>query len=76
MCKLLSYKDTAKLLQNCKKLKVTHIYINEDFCQATLQYRKELWKEGKWLREEEDKIVYLQYRSVMVKDNVRQHTLN
>ena len=85
MCKLLSYKDKVKVLQNFKKLKGNHIYINEGFCQATLQYRKELWKEVKRLREEEDKIaykqlceeedkiVYLQYCSLVVKDknNVR-----
>ena len=45
VCKLLNYKDKVKVLQNCKKLKSSHIYINEVFCQATLQYRKELWKE-------------------------------
>ena len=74
MSKLLSYKDKVKVLQNCKKLKGSHIYVNEDFCQATLQYRKELWKEVKRLREEEDKIAYLQYRSIVVKDknNVRE----
>ena len=73
VCKLLSYKDKVKVLQNCKKLKGSHIYIKEDFCQATLQYRRELWKEVKRLREEEDKIAYLQYRSIVVKDknNVR-----
>ena len=73
VCKLLNYKDKVKVLQNCKKLKGSHIYINKDFCQATLQYRKELWKEVKRLREEEDKIAYLQYRSIVVKDknNVR-----
>ena len=70
VCKLLSYKDKVKVLQNCKKLKGSHIYINKDFCQATLQYRKELWKEVKRLREEEDKIAYLQYRSIVVKDIV------
>ena len=42
VCKLLSYKDKVKVLQNCKKLKGSHIYINKDFCQATLQYRKDL----------------------------------
>ena len=36
VCKLLSYKDKVKVLQNCKKLKGSHIYINKDFCQATL----------------------------------------
>ena len=50
VCKLLSYKDKVKALQNCKKLKSSHIYINEDFCRALLQYRKEFWKEVKWLR--------------------------
>ena len=35
VCKLLSYKDEVKVLQNCKKLKGSHIFINEDFCQAT-----------------------------------------
>ena len=71
VCKLLSYKDKVKVLQNFKKLKGNHI--NEDFCQAMLQYRKELWKEVKRLREEEDKIAYLQYCSIVVKDknNVR-----
>ena len=67
-CKLLSYKDKVKVLQNCKKLKGSHIYINKDFRQATLQYRKVLWKEVKQLREDEDKIPYLQYRSIVVKD--------
>ena len=76
MCKLLSYKDKVKVLQNCKKLKGSHIYINEDFCQAMLHNRKELWKEVKRLRGEEDKIAYLQYRSIVVKDknNVRKLT--
>ena len=73
LCKLLSYKDKFKVLQNCKKLKGSHICINEDFCQAMLQYRNELWKEVKRLHQEEDKIAYLQYRSIVVKDknNVR-----
>ena len=61
VCKLLSYKDKVKVLQNRKKLK------------GLLRYRKELWKEVKRLREEKDKIAYLQYRSIVVKDknNVR-----
>ena len=68
VCKLLSYKDKFKVLQNCENLKGSHIYINEDFCQAMLQYRNELWKEVKRLHEKEDKIAYLQYRSIVVKD--------
>ena len=55
-----------------KKLKGKSIFINEDFCQATLDHRKELWKEVKRLRKE-GKIPYLQYRSIVVKrkDNTR-----
>ena len=68
VCKLLNYKDKVKILRSCKKLKCTNIFINEDFCEATMQYRQDLWKEVKRLREEEDKIAYLQYRSIVVKD--------
>ena len=74
LCKLLSYKDKVKVLQNCKKVKGSRIYINEDFCLATLQCRKELWKELKQLCEEEDNIAYLQYRSIVVK--IKQNTLS
>ena len=70
MFKLLSLKDKVKVLENCQKLRGSHIYINEDFCQATLQYRKELWKEVERLREEEDQIVYLQYCSIVLKDKM------
>ena len=66
VCRILNYKDKVKILRNAKKLKGKNIFINEDFCQATLDHRKELWKEVKRLREE-GKIVYLQYRSIAVK---------
>ena len=69
VCKLLSYKDKFKVLQNCKKLKGSHIYINEEFCQATLQHRKELWKEVKWLREE--KIILLIFSIVQMWSRIK-----
>ena len=31
-----SYKEKVKVLQNCRKLKGSQIYIKEDFCQPTL----------------------------------------
>ena len=73
VCKLLSSKDKVKVLQNCKRLKGSHIYLNEDFRQATLHYSKEHWKQVKRLCEEKHKIPYVQYRSIVVKDknNVR-----
>ena len=49
-----------------KKLKGKSIFINENFCQPTLDHRRELWKEVKLLMEE-DKIAYFQYRSIIVK---------
>ena len=37
MCKLLSSKDKVKVLQSCKKLKGSHIYLKEDFYQVMRQ---------------------------------------
>ena len=56
VCRILNYKDKFKQLRNAKKGK--NIFINDDFHQATLKQRKELWKEVKRLREE-GKIPYL-----------------
>ena len=33
-CKLLSYKNKVKVLQNCKWFKGCHIYMSEYFCRA------------------------------------------
>ena len=66
VCRILNYKDKVKILRDAKKLKSKNILINKDFCQATLDHCKELWKEAKRLREK-GKIAYLQYRSIVVK---------
>ena len=47
VCKLLNYKQKEQILRNTKKLKESNIFINEDFCQETMQYRKKLWEEVK-----------------------------
>ena len=52
VCRILSYKNKGTILGMPKKLKGKNILIKEGFCQATLDYRKELWKEVKRLREE------------------------
>ena len=67
ICRLLNFKDKENILKNCRKLKGTNIFVNEDFSQETLEHRRELWKEVKRLREEEDKIAYLNYRSIVVR---------
>ena len=67
ICCLLNFKDKENILKNCRKLKGTNIFVSEDFSQETLEHRRELWKEVKRLREEEDKIAYLNYRSIVVR---------
>ena len=59
-------KDSFIHSRNARKVKGRTIFINEDFCQITLDHPKELWKEVKHLREE-GKIAYPQYRSIAVK---------
>ena len=36
VCRILNYQDKVKILRNAKKLKDKNIFINHDFCQATL----------------------------------------
>ena len=47
VCKLLQFKDKQNILRKAKLLKGTNIFINEDYCQDTVEYRKELWEEVK-----------------------------
>ena len=41
VCKLLRFKD---ILRKTKLLKGTNIFINEDYCLDTVEYRNELWE--------------------------------
>ena len=45
--KSLRFKDKQNILRKAKLLKGTNILINEDYCQDTVEYRKELWEEVK-----------------------------
>ena len=67
ICRLLNYKGKENILENCRKLKGTNIFANKDFSQETLEHRRERWKEIKRLREEEDKMAHLNYRSIAVR---------
>ena len=40
--KLLRFKDKQNILREAKLLKGTDIFINEDYCQDTVEYRMEL----------------------------------
>ena len=67
MCRLLNFKGKENILKNCRKLKGPNIFVSEDFSQKTHEHRRELWKDVKRLCEEEDKIAYLNYRSIVVR---------
>ena len=69
VCKLLRFKDKQKILRKAKILKGTNIFINEDYCQDTVEYRNELWEEVKVLRSQR-KTTYLNYRSMVSRDKV------
>ena len=68
VCKLLNYKQKEETLRYTRKLKENKIFINEDFCYETMQYRKKLWEEVKNLRSQ-GKIAYLNYQSIVVVPN-------
>ena len=67
---MLRFKDEEKALQNSKKSKNTGSFIYEDFCKATMELRKSLWEEGEEVLEQRrpSKIVYLNYRRVVIRD--------
>ena len=67
--KLIRFKDKQNILRKAKLLKGTNIFIDEDYCQDTVQYRNELWAEVKVLRSE-GKIAYLNYRTIVSRDKV------
>ena len=68
VCKLLRFKDKQKIIQKSKKLKNTGIFVYEDFCKDTMDLRKQLWEEVSEHRAN-NKIAYLNYRSVIVRNH-------
>ena len=60
VCKLVSFKEKKLFMKNVKKLKNTKIFMDEDFCPETMEYRKQLSEEVKELRRKCN-IAYLNY---------------
>ena len=58
--KLVSFKEKKLFMKNAKKVKNTKMFMDEDFCPETVQYRKQLWEEVKELRRKCN-IAYLNY---------------
>ena len=65
--KLNKLKHKQKILQNAGNLKNTGIFIYEDFCDHTMELLKSLWEQ---ILEHcrENKIAYLNYISIVVRD--------
>ena len=69
-----NYKDKMNILKNCKKLKNTRFSIFEDFSREAAAIHKEKWQEVLANREKGMK-PYLNYRTVICKQKVRQFLL-
>ena len=67
VCKLLRFKDKQKIIQSSKRLKNSGIFVYEDFCKDTMDLRKQLWEKVLDYRAQ-NKIAYLNYRSIVVKN--------
>ena len=74
VCNLLSFKDKKLVMKNAKKLKNKNIFIDEDVCHETMEYRKQLWEKVKELRRKGN--AYLIYRSVVHKRMKRDNSAN
>ena len=70
ICRFTKFKDKQCVLSNARKLKGTNIYIYGDFSQGTMELRKSLWEQVLEYRRQ-GKFAYLNYRSIVVKDNNR-----
>ena len=56
-------------MRKAKLLKGTNIFINEDYCQDIVEYRKEFCEDIKVLQIQE-KTAYLNYRGIVSRDKV------
>ena len=74
VCNLLSFKHKKLVMKNAKKLKNKNIFIDEDVCHETMEYRKQLWEKVKELRRKGN--AYLNYRSVVHKRMKRDNSAN
>ena len=53
-------------MNNADKRKGTNIFIDEDYCFETMEYKKKLWDEIRYLRSQ-GHIAYLNYRLIVDK---------
>ena len=70
-CSLFTVQGQDHILKNCKKLKNTRFSIYDDFSRDTAAIHKEKWQEV-LVNREKDMISYLNYRTVICKQKVRQ----
>ena len=60
-------KDKENILQNSKKLKNAGFHTYKDFCKVTMELWKSFWEEVLGDRQQ-NKIAYINYRPVVVRD--------
>lgn len=68
-----SFGDRQEALRNSSKLKNTHIYINEDLCETSVQLRKAQLPELKKARQE-GKIAYFSHTKLIIRDRREQQS--
>ena len=50
LCNMLLFKEKRLVMNNANRLKGANIFIDEDYSFETMEYRKKLWEEVKYLR--------------------------
>ena len=67
ICRLTKSKEKQKILINAKVLIDTGIFIYKDYCKDIMRVRKRLWEQVLNYRKQ-DKIAYLNYRIIVVRN--------
>lgn len=67
--KVLRFKNKQNILRKGGFLKGADIFIKEDYYKDTVECRKELWEEEKYLRAQ-GKIAYFNYRTTISRNKV------
>ena len=62
--KLLRYQDKIKILQECRNLKGTNVWVNEDFSRETVERRRNLLNEIKTRKANGEEGLYLSYSTI------------
>ena len=68
--RITKFKEKQKILKTAKLLENTRIFIYEEFCKDSMEFRKKLWQEVLEYRRQ-NKFTYLNYHSIVVHNHWR-----